>query len=68
MANIATTKTFKSGAVRVNEQNEFIFEEFGKEESKFFNITELLKSLIDIEGTTMTYKTGQEIEPDADEF
>lgn len=68
MANIATTKTFKAGAVRKNEDGEFIFEEFGKDESKFYNLTELLESLVDEEGTSMTYKTGQELLPDADQI
>lgn len=67
MASIVTTKTFKAGAVRKDEGGQFIFEEFGKDESKFYNITELLESLVDEEGTSMTYKTGQELPSDADQ-
>lgn len=68
MANVATTKTFKAGAVRKNDEGHFIFEEFGKDESKFYDITELLESLVDEEGTSMTYKTGQELLPDAEQI
>ena len=68
MATQATTKTFKTGAMRRNDEGQFIFEEYGKEESKFYNMTELMESILDQEGTSVTFKFGEEIPSDAEEI
>lgn len=66
MATMATTKTYKVGMMRKNEEGRYIFEEYAKEESKFYDVTELLDSILDQEGTSFMYKIGQDIPSDAD--
>ena len=66
---MATTKTYKVGMMRRNDETgHYIFEEYGKDESKFYDVTELLDSILDQEGTSFTYKIGQDIPADADEI
>ena len=69
MATVATTKNYKVGMMSKNDDTgHYIFEEYGKDESKFYDVTELLESLLDQEGTSFSFKTGQDIQPDADEL
>ena len=66
MATISTTKNYKVGMMRKNEEGRYVFEEYAKEESKFYDVTELLDSILDQDGTSFAFKIGQDIPSDAD--
>lgn len=69
MATMATTKAYKVGMMRKNDDTgHYIFEEYGKDESKFYDVTELLESTLDQEGTSFSFKMGQDIPTDAEEI
>lgn len=69
MATKSTTKTYKVGMMRKDEETgHYIFEEYSKEESKFYDITTMLDEIIDQDGTSFTFKLGEDLEPDAEEM
>lgn len=68
MANRKVNSNYKSCIVHKNDDGEFIFEEVKKDGSQFFNITQLLDSLVGCQEVSLGIAVGEEIQPDADEI
>lgn len=64
MAKRVINDSFSNGQLSRNENGDFVLTEICKDEERYYNITNILDSLIGAESVAMAFKNTSELEPD----
>lgn len=63
MASRNNTESFKKATISF-EENNILITEYGKDDTKVYDLKKVLRRWADIDGVTLTIKTEEDIEPD----
>lgn len=63
MAKKTNSVVFSKGVISQNEEGTFIFTEIGKDYSKDYNLSEMLRQWIDVDNVSILIKADDEVPP-----